>query len=80
MFLKAVWWGIESGAIFLKDSTWKTSKETSTSEFLGYSQHNVCIKSDTLFLAGLGLPPTKLGPEMRSDVGIALQGLMTLVG
>ena len=37
------------------------------------------IKSDTLLLAGLGLPPAKHGPEVRSDAGIALQGLIAQV-
>ena len=36
---------------------------TLTSECLGQSQHNENIKSDTLLLAGLGLPPAKLGPS-----------------
>ena len=41
---------------------WKTTKENLTSECLDESHHNVEIKSDTLFLAEIGLPPAKLDP------------------
>ena len=40
------------------EEVWKPSKDTLTLECLGQSQHNQEIKSDTLFLAALGLPPT----------------------
>ena len=47
----------------MKEWAWKTSEDTLTLECLRQSQHNVHMKSDTMFLAGLGLPPTKLVPS-----------------
>ena len=45
-----------------EERVWKPSKDTLTSECLGQCQHNEDIKSDTLFLAALGLFPPTLHP------------------
>ena len=63
---------LKGGEICLEDieeQVGKTSKDTLT-------QHSVHIESDTLFLAGLGLPPAKL-VYMPSGAGIALEGQIT---